>query len=255
MNAPCSPFPYRLRISHEGHAGLRLERPGRHIRINPVQPLQSGEIAVLNWQWPEHLRATAQAVRDGLKPTVVASQPVLDWLAGQGDLEVGGSEIDGVSVQLIPYQPIPVLTPIEAIYKARAVATSPRRVLSRIREKRGLPHCAPQVVVLTFADGKKLVHLNLSLHGKTPDSWLAEHRAVLSGAEWLLVGVDHGEDAAVLDRIGSLQPGRVLFTDMIGETRRWLGLPTALLTPTVDRAVTLGFDAYPFVSQASFRFE
>jgi hypothetical protein len=42
---------------------------------------------------------------------------------------------------------------------------------------------------------------------------------------------------------------------MIGETRRWLGMPTALLTPTVDRAVTLGFDAYPFVSQASFRFE
>jgi hypothetical protein len=111
------------------------------------------------------------------------------------------------------------------------------------------------VVVLTFGDGKKLVHLNLSLHDKTPDAWLAENHTALSGAEWLLVGIDHGEDSAVIDRIGALNPRRVLFTDMIGETRRWLGMPTALLTPTVDRAVTLGFDAYPFVSQASFRFE
>ena len=72
MNAPCSPFPYRLRISHEGRAGIRLERPGRHIRINPVQPLRPGEISVLTWQWPEHLQATAEAVRGGLKPTVIA---------------------------------------------------------------------------------------------------------------------------------------------------------------------------------------
>jgi hypothetical protein len=217
--------------------------------------LESGEIAVLNWQWPEHLQATAQAVRDGLKPTVIAPQPVLDWLSKQGEVEVGGAEIDGVSIQLIPYQPIPSLTSIEAAYKARAVATHPRRVLTRLRQKRGLPRCAPQVVVFTFSDGKKLVHLNLSLHDKTPDAWLAENHTAFSGAEWLLVGIDHGEESAVIDRIGALNPRRVLFTDMIGDTRRSLGMPTALLTPTVDRAVNLGFDAYPFVSQASFRFE
>lgn len=210
---------------------------------------------MLNWQWPEHLRATAQAVRAGLQPTVIAAQPVLDWLAKQGKIEVGAPQIDGVEIRLIPYQPIPSLTPIEAAYKAKAAAMSPRRALSRLRQKRGLPHSAPQVVVLTFEDGKKLVHLNLSLHERTPDAWLTEHREILGGAEWLLVGIDHGEDAAVLERIGALKPRRVLFTDMIGETRRWLGMPTSLLTPTVDRAVTLGLEAHPFVSQASFRFE
>ena len=254
MNAP-RPFPYRLRISHEGRAGVRLERPGRHFRINPLQPLQPGEVSVINWQWPEHLQATADAVRAGMNPTVIAPAPVLDWLSGIGSIERGGAGVDGLSVQLIPYEPIPPITPIEAVYKARAAAKNPRRAISRLLQKRGLPQCDPQVVVITFEDGKKLVHLNLALHEGTPDRWRAEYEATLSGAEWLLVGVDHGEDAAVLDRLGRLSPRRVLFTDVISETRRWLGMPTALLTPTVDRAVTLGLDAYPFVSQASFRFE
>jgi len=254
MNAP-STFPYRLRISHEGRAGVRLERPGRHFCINPSNPLQPGEISVITWQWPEHLRATAEAVRSGLRPTVIAPRPVLDWLATQGEFERAGDVIDGVEVVLVPYQPIPPLTLIEAVYKARAAATNPRRVLSRLRQKRGLPHCEPQVAIFSFSDGKKLVHLNLALHANTPESWLSEHHEKLSGAEWLLVGMDHGEEAAVLARIGAFCPNLVLFTDLIGETRRWLGMPTTLLTPTVDRAVTQGLNAHAFVSQASFRFE
>ncbi len=254
MNAP-RPFPYKLRISHEGHAGVRLERPGRHFRINPVQPLLADEIAVITWQWPEHLQATAEAVRAGMRPTVVAPEAVLAWLESQGQIVRGESLLDGVSVALIPYEPIPPMTPIEALYKAKAAAGSPRRAISRLRQRRGLPQCAPQVVVFTFEDGEKLVHLNLALHSGTPDAWLSTHHEQISGAEWLLVGMDHGEEDAALSRVGALSPRRVLFTDLISETRRWLGMPTTILTPTVDLAVTQGIDAYPFVSQASFRFE
>ena len=254
MNAH-QPFPYRLRISHEGYAGVCLERPGRNLRINPVEPLQHGEVAVLTWHWPEHLKAVAEAVRRGEKPTVIAPQPVLDWLSSLGEIEPASGEIDGVSVALIPYEPIPPITPIEAVHKARAAASHPRRALSRLWRKRGLPRCQPQVAVFVFPDGNKLVHLNLALHSGTPADWISANREQLSGAEWLLVGIDHGEDDAVLNHIADLGAQRVLFTDLIAETRRWLGMPTALLTPTVDRAVTLGHDAYPFVSQASFRFE
>ncbi len=115
MNAP-RPFPYRLRISHEGRAGIRLERAGRHFRLDPVSPLLPGEIAVISWQWPEHLMATAEAVRAGLRPTVIAPEPVLVWLEAQGGLVRGGTVEDGVSITLLPYQPIPPLTPIEAVF-------------------------------------------------------------------------------------------------------------------------------------------
>ncbi|MFT5684024.1 MAG: hypothetical protein ACI8RZ_004965 [Myxococcota bacterium] len=254
MNAP-RPFPYKLRISHEGRSGVRLERPGRHFRLNPFGPLLAGEIAVITWQWPEHLRATAEAVRGGLRPTVIAPEPVLAWLEGQGEIERGGELLDGISVTMLPYEPILPNSPIETIYKVVATASNPRRVLSRLWDKRGLPQCAPQVVVFTFEDGKKLVYLNLALHSATPDVWLREHHDLFSGAEWLLVGMDHGEEDAAFALIPSLSPRRILFTDLIGETRRWLGMPTTLLTPSVDRAVSEGIEAHPFVSQASLRFE
>ena len=38
---------WSLRIVHEGHAGLIIERPGRRLRFDPVGPLEHDDIVVL----------------------------------------------------------------------------------------------------------------------------------------------------------------------------------------------------------------
>ena len=72
-----------------------------------------------------------------------------------------------------------------------------------------------------------------------------------SHVDWLLVL----EDDAVLRHLPRFSPKRVMFTDLISETRRSLGLPTALLTPVCDEAIAQGMDAHLFVGGAGMRFE
>ena len=42
-----SGFQWKLRLVHEGHAGVILERPGRRIRFDPVTPPEPDDIVVL----------------------------------------------------------------------------------------------------------------------------------------------------------------------------------------------------------------
>lgn len=250
-------YPYRLRMEHEGHASLRLERDGRWFRFDPDGDVGPSDVLLLSWNWPENLLAAAAAVQAGERPTVVAPQPVLDWLSGQGAVDAHATPctIDGVRIESRTYQPIPPASPSEARRKALSALRRPDRALGRLRRKRGLPDSAPVAWRLGFADGTHLVHLNLSLHDDTPDAWLDALVQDWRGAEWLLLGVDFEAAAAVLARVARLEAKRTLFCDLIGQTRRELGMPTALLTPVVDQAQAAGMDAYVFASKVAYRFE
>ncbi len=255
-------FPWKLRLSHEGRAAIRVERPGRCLRFDPFDgpdatPLLDDDIVILTWTWPEHRDAVAARVLAGARPTVVAEPELLAWLANKGPVDAHRSPapLDGMQIETLPYTPIPYATPIEAVRKAGAALSRPVRAAGRLLSKVGGPRAAPVIVQVTFPNGERLLHLNLSLHSSTPAAWLDDAAARFAGAETVIVGVDYEEDEAVLRQLPRFAPGRVLFTDLLGETRRAVGLPTGLLTPACDEAINRGMDAYLFVSGAGMRFE
>ncbi len=267
MNSPREPgpaavpgaYPYALRIDHEGLLSLRLERPGPWVRFDPRDPPTDGQVVVLSWTWPEHLRATAAALASGVRVHVVAPAPVRDWLLAQGApaelLHDSPFQIEGMHIQQAPYQPIPWATPIEAARKLRSALLRPDRALRRLASHRGLPDSQPQITAITFPDGRRLLNLSLALHGGTPADWLdrvvAEHR----GCDWLLCGCDFEEEAALQQHLGRFEARTILVVDLLGEVRRSIGMPSALLTPLVDQLQAQGLDAYVFASKVSFRFE
>lgn len=259
MNAAPAPFPYRLRIEHEGQLSLRLERLGATVRFDPSGPIGDGDVVVLTWTWPEHLQATAAALAQGRRPVVVAPAPVRDWLRSRGApaelLLEGPARVDGLRVEQWPYTPIPWVTPPEAIHKLRSAALRPDRAARRLLVRAGLPRSQPQVTRIDLPDGEHLVHLNLALHGGTDPAWLAEQSARHTGARWLLLGCDFQEDEAVFAQVARFQARHVLLVDLLGDVRRGLGLPTGLLTLLCDRLRQSGVDAYVLASRVSYRFE
>ncbi len=251
------PFPWRLRIEHEGRNSLRLERPGRTVRFDPILPPSPDDIVVLSWNWPEHLSATRDAVVAGTCPTVVAHAHITSWLAGLGAVEGRPApfQIDGLEIVQEPYTPIDSATPSETVHKLASAMRRPDRAARRLLQKRGLPDAAPLITQITFPDGARLLHLNLSLHRDTPVEWLDDVLARYGEPEWLVVGIDHGHGDAVLEMVPKFKARFVIFTDLLVETRRSLGLPIELLTPVGDSAKSSGLDAYVFVSGAGLRFE
>lgn len=257
--SPAGPFPYRLRIEHEGQLSLRLERPGGTLRFDPCGPVDDGDVVVLTWAWPEHLMAAADALAAGRRPLVVAPAPVRAWLAARGApascLPEGPVEVGGLRIQQWPYTPIPWVTPPEAIHKLRSAVLRPDRAFRRLRTRAGLPRSAPQISRVDLPDGAHLLHLNLALHGGTDPGWLAEVATRHGGARWLLLGCDFHEDQAVFEQVARFSAAQVLLVDLLGDVRRELGMPTGLLTPLCDRLRDAGVDAYVLASRVSYRFE
>jgi len=236
---------------------LRMDRRGRAIRFDPSTPPDPNDIVVLTGSWPEHLEATAQALRSGTRLSVVAPPAVLEWLSAAGAVE-GHSDcttIDGVTIEQRSYTPIPRMTAREAVYKLQSALRRPDRAARRLRQRAGMPDAAPSVVRLCFPDGSQLVHAALSLHSGTPEDWLERLVVDWGQPEWLVLGVDHGHGEAVLRRVGRFGAKHVLVTDLLSETRRKLGFPTELLTPIRDHAVASGVPADVFVSGAGLRYE
>lgn len=250
-------FIWRLRLEHEGAASIRVTRRGRTVRFDPLTPPGSDEVAVLTWDEHERVAATAAALREGRRPTVVAPGPVVDWLAERGVVEGGAPPltVDGLQIEQLAYTPIPYAAGIEILYKARSAAFGPSRAARRMLQRIGGPRCAPMVTQITLPDGGRLLHLNLALHRWTPRDWLDEAVARFGGADWLVAGVDHGDEDAFAGHVGRFEARHLLVTDLVNDVRRALGLPTGLLTPLVDRLVSDGLPAYVFATQASFRYE
>ena len=251
------PFPYELRLEHEGCMSIRAEWAGRTLHFDPIVAPVEDAIIILTWCWPEHLEATAAAVSAGVCPTVVAPRPVLHWLGGFGALDAHEApcEIDGLKIEGLAYRAIENHTQPDTKNRVMGMLQRPLPALRRLRKKRGLPSCEPVAVGLTFPSGRRLVHLNLSLHTETPIDWLEDAVRTFGGAEWMLVGVDHGEDDSVLARVARFGARRILFTDLLGDVRTSLGMPATVLTPLADQAISEGLDAYVFCRESGYRFE
>lgn len=250
-------FPWPLRLQLEGFQSLRVERPGRAFRFDPIGEIGDDDVVILTWNEHERLAATAEAARAGRRPTVVAVPEILAWLAEQGAIDGHEApvEIDGVRVELLPYTPIPYAEGAEIPRKIFSSLVNPARAARRLMQRRGLPEAPPVVAELRFPDGRRLVHLNLSLHDHTPADWLDQAAARFAGADWVVTGVDFGYEEGFLARLPRFAGGRLLVADLLSDTRRAIGLPTGVLTPLVDRLVAQGLDAFVFASHASFRFE
>lgn len=250
-------FPWRLRISHEGLRSLKLERPGRRLRVDPIAPLEADDILVLTGCWPEQLDAAAALVRSGARPTVVAAPEVLAYLGGLGPLQAfpGPVSVDGLAIELEPYTPIPWLSAAEAPGKLLSAAVRPDRALLRLGRRARLPRAAPRAFQLTLPDGGRLVFLGTALHSGTPVDWFDKIRARWQGPQWLVAGVDLGEEAAAAALIPQMGAEQVILTDLVSEVRRAMGLKIGLLTPLSDTLVERGLAAQVLVSGAGLRYE
>jgi len=246
---------WRLRLTHLGHAAIRVEGPGRGLCFDPVDP--PGEAcALITAAHAERLAGAAAAARAGDRPRVVAGSALIDWLGGRGPIDAlpPPREVEGVRVEATPYAEIPWVTPREGVLKAASALRAPWAAGRRLIARAGLPPAPALAYALTLPDGARLVHIGCALHRGCDPAWLADAQAALGGADWLIAGVDWGEEAAVLEMLPGFRPKLALLADLVGDARREMGMPTRLLTPLVDRLIDQGMQVYPFAPGATFRF-
>lgn len=251
-------FPWRLRLTHQGHSAVTVEWAGRTFRFDPHSAPGPDDQIILTWHECERAEGTLSAIRAGANPRVIAVPALRMWLHEAGDCldaTPGGKVDKDVLVEAMEYQPIPYATPVEFARKTKAALLNPLMAARRLKGRVGLPEANPMVVQITFPDGGRLLHLNCALHQDTPSDWLDKAVQRFKGADWVVVGVDFGEDDAVLQRIARFEAKHLLVTDLVNDTRQAIGLPTNILTPTVDALCDQGIDAVPFVQGASYRYE
>lgn len=195
---------------------------------------------------PSRLHGVLEALHHGVVPTVVAPEPVYDWLTTIGRVSGGGAprEIDGVHFEAMNYPPPP-----------SGIGDRLRGAVRRFRDRQHPPHCEPQVVELRFPDGSRLLHLDLALHHGIDEFWVGRAAARFGNPELILLGLPYGEGAALASWLPRFGPNRVLLAEMVNDDRRELGLPTEMVTPTRDRLVAQGLEVHVFATQTSHRFE
>jgi hypothetical protein len=253
-------YPYRLKLQHPGLSELRVERKGRWIVVDPAEAPDPASIVVLTSGAPHRARAVVQALRDGARLTIVASETVLAWLRTVGSFEghPGGATLDGVEIVLHPAVAPTEDRPHGALARAAAGLARVRGggpLRSSALSPDDFPDGGASIVQLTFPDGSRLVHLDVALHAGTPTEWVADAAGRFGGSEWLVVGQPWNQGEAVARQVGAFGAKRVLVAELVNGARRELGLPTELVTPLRDRLVAAGVEAHVFATQTSFRFE
>ncbi len=229
-----SDFQWNLRLTHEGYAGIVMERDGRRIRFDPVGPLNPDDIVVLTGA-------------DPFAPERVIGFPTVIRANGQGEVK---TEIDGVQFEGVPYRPAGRENPFIRMGSViRQPNDAARRWLARRR---------PDVATiwrLTFPGGEQLVHLGLSIHQDTDVGWAADIVTRFGGPRWLISGVPYGHDDSIYARLPAMGAQHVMVADLEGDLRRQAGRPAAVVTPLADRLESLGQPVIVFVPASSVRFE
>jgi len=248
--------PWKLRLEHFGFSHIQMEWEKGSIHFNPTHSIEDGDIAVVLWNWPEQLKGVKESVQQGKKCRVIAPQQILDWLAQFGEVNGGDScSVAGLDIEIESYQPIPPLTLREGLRKVKATARNPFRSIERLREKDLMPSCAPHIAWIRFPSGVLFGHLHLSLHSKTPADWWSRIQPKAKNATWLLVGCDYHMDEDLLQYLSSFSDQQILLTDLIGDYRRKMGMPTQLLTPIADQAIIKNLDVQVFATKVGYRFD
>ena len=229
-----SGFQWKLRLVHEGTAGIIVERPGRRIRFDPVGSLDPDDIVVLTGADPFAPERTI-----GFH-TVVRGH-------GRGEVD---TEVDGVRFEGVTYETAPREGRLRRLNSAaRQPSEAVRRWLARRR---------PDVATIwqrTFQNGDRLVHLGGAFHGETDVGWAADVVTRFGGPRWLIAGTSFGHSSALEARIGAMGASHLMVADLEGDLRQKAGRPTELVTPLADRLETAGLPVMVFVPGSSIRFE
>ena len=250
-------MPWQLRLSHKGSSHIQMEWNGKKFHFDPSHPVEDGEVVILLWNWPQRIQATVKSLRSGKRLIVIAPQVALDWLSQYGTFEGYSNNcvISDIEFELTPYEPIPPLTLSELANKVKGGIRNGITVAKQIYRKRGMPRFQPHICQVTFPNGSRLLHLNLSLHKYTSIDWFSAQKNALPNINWAIVGCDYRHDEAMLQLIHKLPIDKILLTDLIGDARRNVGMPVQLLTPIADKAITQNLEVYVFAPHVSFRFD
>ena len=250
--------PWKLRLVHHGFSHVDLAWEGGEIHFSPLTSVAPDSIVVLLSSWPEALQGIQTMAENKQWCTVVGERVLLDWLAEKGwprDKLHSKLEQSGLVVELETYNPIPALTPKEALYKGWETVKRPWRTVSRVRAHSRTPSSGPQIAWITFPSGKTLAHLHCAFHqrqdSRLEDLWIKR----ASEATWVIVGADYEEHVHCAEAFERLTAEHVLLTDLIGDYRRSAGLPCALLTPLADAVIGKGRLVQLFATQVTHRFD
>lgn len=235
---------WHLRLFHEGFASIRVERLERWLRFDSItRDDTSIHLPTGAPQAPVH--GLVKSIQSDDCPTVAA--PPLDLQALEHHGTIDGhmlpTDLSGVAIDAM-----------ESLPARDTGLPGPRQIARKLRSDRTW-NPVPRVIGLSFQEGGRLVHLGCSLHQDTTEDWLEGAVKRFGGADWLIVGIPHGESDAVLAHTRRFGAKVVLVSDLVNEARRQVGLPTEWLTPTVDRLQDQGIAAHPFPPQSSMRFE
>jgi L-ascorbate metabolism protein UlaG (beta-lactamase superfamily) len=254
-----------MRILHEGHSALRIVDDEERVLL--VDPYESKDaftdargarahaVLLSGGPWVERYRGVVEMAKARRRPRVVASRPVLDWVATQGGIEAveADCEVTGTFVEALPYE---IAEPERGTRdKLRAALTSPKFAAERFRGRRGLPETQPFAWRWKIPNNHLVVHLGLSLHDHTSAAWLEQCRVWCEGATAVVAGYPIGQSEAFIAHIMALKPRRVLIMDQTNDLRRDAGLPAEIITPVRDTLVARGVEAHPLVSGVSLRFD
>ena len=248
-------YPWRLKLVHDGLRCIRVERKGRFFAFEPEDAFH--EVGLLLGGEEERLRGLFATAKIG------GGEVALPGFLREKLGEIGGiemhafpAEVDGVQLEAIGYSPQLQPDRDSGVLRMRQAMRHPRKAARRLIEgeeaRDGGDAC---VLQLTFPDGSRLLHLDLSLHNETSQDWVVSAQERFGGADWIICGVEYGQDEAVLRHLPGFGDGIYMIADLVNEERTRKGLPTNLLTPTVDKLIDKGLKAYPFPPKSSFRFE
>jgi len=249
-------YPWRLKLVHEGHRFIRVERRGRFFAFEPNTAFH--EVGLILGASEARMRG-AKATSDNGRGEVVVAPNLQSTISELSGLAVHACpvELDGCQFETMAYVPHSQPDRKTGVLRMRRALKSPRKAAKRMMDGGSPSEGGPDAAILqmTLPDGGRLLHLDLCLHEEADSQWIQEAQARFKGADWVICGVEYGQDQAVLDHLAGFE-GRInLITDLVNEEREEQGLSFNILTPTVDALVDHGLKAYPFPPLYSFRFE
>ena len=248
-------YPWRLKLIHDGRRFIRVERKGRFFGFDPDAAFH--EVGLILGQSEDRIRGVLRTADNGGGEVVVAAS-LEEQVGTLGGLLVHTwpTEVDGVSFESMEY---PCLTQPDrdsGVLRMRQAFKAPRKTARRLMETgRSQSDERAMIVQLTLPDGGRLLHLDLCLHQDIDPEWIQEAQRRFFGADWVICGVEYGQDAVVLEHLKGFGGKINLLTDLVNDERSEQGLPTNLLTPTVDALIDQDIKVYPFPPLSSFRFE
>lgn len=219
-----------VELTHLGWSGLGLRVGEGRLDLDPPQTLPYP--AVLTWTEKERV----QGVRGGGGP-IAADARVLAWLGRSGTALTPGHrvELEGFSLEVRPYPPIPYATPREALRKTLSAFRSPLQAFDRLSFTLGRPD-VPPLAVRVERGGVRVVFLGQSLHRFLDP---AELRALVAWAgpvELAVAGTDFDDEAATGRQLAAFDAAAWVVADTVGSVRRLLHLPPPDLTAALATA-------------------